>query len=152
MTEHVKIYGIKPRIQYVADGTSETYEFPFAIFSTSDIEKGDIVVYYYNNSLLLGGESNTLEHVLNGLTTSYLYQASKEGDLMILTNDEDMTKMPPYLEGKSSENGDEVVFVGGRSLNDVKHYANTIEFIWGNYGHCRDIWKFRPRLFLWIWR
>ena len=87
------------------------------------------MVYYYNNSLLLGGESNTLEHVLNGLTTSYLYQASKEGDLMILTNDEDMTKMPPYLAGKSSENGDEVVFVGGRSLNDVKHYANTIEFI-----------------------
>ena len=36
--------------------------------------------------------------------------------------------MPPYLAGKSSKNGDEVVFVGGRSLNDVKHYANTIEF------------------------
>lgn len=38
MTEHVKIYGVKPRIQYVADGTSISYEFPFAIFSTSDIE------------------------------------------------------------------------------------------------------------------
>ncbi len=93
-----------------------------------DIEEGDIVVYYYNTSLLTGGESNALEHVLNGLTTSYFYQASKEGDLIILTNDEDMKKMPPYLAGKSSENGDEVVFVGGRSLNDVKHYANTIEF------------------------
>ena len=38
MTEHVKIYGIKPRIQYVADGTLTEYEFPFAIFSTSDID------------------------------------------------------------------------------------------------------------------
>ena len=38
MTGHVKIYGIKPRIQYVADGTSTVYEFPFAIFSTSDID------------------------------------------------------------------------------------------------------------------
>ena len=38
MTDHVKIYGIKPRIQYVADGTSSLYVFPFAIFSTSDID------------------------------------------------------------------------------------------------------------------
>ena len=38
MTDHVKIYGIKPRIQYTADGTSTEYEFPFAIFKTSDID------------------------------------------------------------------------------------------------------------------
>ena len=38
MTEHVKIYGVKPRIQYTADGTLTEYEFPFAIFSTSDID------------------------------------------------------------------------------------------------------------------
>ncbi len=38
MTDHVKIYGVKPRIQYVADGTLTEYEFPFAIFKTSDID------------------------------------------------------------------------------------------------------------------
>ena len=38
MTDHVKIYGIKPRIQYTADGTLTAYEFPFAIFKTSDID------------------------------------------------------------------------------------------------------------------
>ena len=38
MTEHVKIYGVKPRIQYVADGILTVYEFPFAIFKTSDID------------------------------------------------------------------------------------------------------------------
>lgn len=38
MTEHVKIYGIKPRIQYTADGILTEYEFPFAIFKTSDID------------------------------------------------------------------------------------------------------------------
>ena len=38
MTNHIKIYGVKPRIQYVADGTSVVYEFPFAIFKTADIE------------------------------------------------------------------------------------------------------------------
>ncbi len=38
MTDHVKIYGVKPRIQYTADGTLTEYEFPFAIFKTSDID------------------------------------------------------------------------------------------------------------------
>ena len=38
MTDHIKIYGVKPRIQYVADGSLTVYEFPFAIFQTSDIE------------------------------------------------------------------------------------------------------------------
>ncbi|MGN0919707.1 MAG: phage tail fiber protein, partial [Alphaproteobacteria bacterium] len=38
MTDHVKIYGVKPRIQYTADGSLTDYEFPFAIFKTSDID------------------------------------------------------------------------------------------------------------------
>ncbi len=38
MTEHIKIYGVKPRIQYVADGELRTYDFPFATFKASDIE------------------------------------------------------------------------------------------------------------------
>ena len=44
MTTHVKIQGIIPRIQYTADGALTTYEFPFAIFSTEDIE------VYLNNT------------------------------------------------------------------------------------------------------
>ncbi len=93
-----------------------------------DIEDGDIVIYYYNNSLLVDGESNALEHAMSALTTSYFYQPSKDGDLIVLTNDVDMRKLPPFMAGKSTENGDEVVFVGGRNLDDVKHFANTIEF------------------------
>ena len=38
MTEHVKVYGVKPRIQYTADGILTTYEFPFAVFKASDID------------------------------------------------------------------------------------------------------------------
>ncbi len=93
-----------------------------------DIEDGDIVVYYYNNSLLSEGESNAFEHAINGLTTSYFYQAHQDGNLIILTNDLEMRAMPPYLAGKSTDDGDGVVFVGGRNLNDVKRYANSIEF------------------------
>ncbi len=38
MTDHIKINGVVPRKQYVANGTLTTYEFPFAIFSEDDIE------------------------------------------------------------------------------------------------------------------
>ncbi|MBR6412248.1 MAG: hypothetical protein IKS41_03700 [Alphaproteobacteria bacterium] len=38
MTNHVKIQGVTPRIQYTADGTTTDYEFPFAIFSSDDID------------------------------------------------------------------------------------------------------------------
>ncbi|MBR6231684.1 MAG: hypothetical protein IKQ99_01130, partial [Alphaproteobacteria bacterium] len=45
MTEHVKVYGVKPRIQYIANGTLKTFEFSFAIFKTSDIDVyfGDVL-------------------------------------------------------------------------------------------------------------
>lgn len=45
MTRHVKIQGVIPRIQYVADGTVTAFEFPFSIFQTSDID------VYFGDSL-----------------------------------------------------------------------------------------------------
>ena len=38
MTSHVKIHGVVPRIQYTANGSLTKFTFPFAIFSTDDIE------------------------------------------------------------------------------------------------------------------
>ena len=38
MTDHIKVYGVKPRIQYIANGSSTAYEFPFVIFKASDID------------------------------------------------------------------------------------------------------------------
>ena len=37
MSNHIKIQGTSPRIQYVADGELNAYEFPFVIFNPSDI-------------------------------------------------------------------------------------------------------------------
>ncbi|MBQ4472125.1 MAG: hypothetical protein II942_02640 [Alphaproteobacteria bacterium] len=37
MTEHIKVYGIKPRIQYTANGVLDTFTFPFAIFKAADL-------------------------------------------------------------------------------------------------------------------
>ena len=93
------------------------------------IEDGDIVVYYYNNSLLVDGESNAFEHAIRGLTTSYLYKiAQDDGHTLVLTNDIGMKNMPPYLVGKSNGDGSKVVFVGGNNLGDLKSFADSIEF------------------------
>ena len=66
MTDHVKIYGVKPRIQYTADGILNTYDFPFAIFSASDIdvylgdEKQDDSAYSVSGVRSSSGGSVTL--------------------------------------------------------------------------------------------
>ena len=66
MTDHVKIYGVKPRIQYTADGILNTYDFPFAIFSASDIdvylgdEKQDDSTYSVSGVRSSNGGSVTL--------------------------------------------------------------------------------------------
>ena len=60
MSDHIKIYGVKPRIQYTANGTLATYEFPFVIFSASNIdvylndEKQESSAY----TVLLGNDSD----------------------------------------------------------------------------------------------
>ena len=97
--------------------------------SGCDMSKGEIVIYYYDDSCLSGGESNTLDHAINTLTTSYFYKFNQnDGKLMILTNDLGSKNMPPYIVGVSNDDDSKVVFVGGYDLNDLKYYANSIEF------------------------
>lgn len=63
MTSHVKVHGIVPRIQYLADGTLTEYEFPFVIFKTSDIDvyfgdsKQDISTYSVSDARRSDGGS-----------------------------------------------------------------------------------------------
>jgi hypothetical protein len=38
MAQHIQINDVVPRIQYVADGTSTSFTFPFAIFTPADLE------------------------------------------------------------------------------------------------------------------
>ena len=94
-----------------------------------EIDGNEMVIYYYNNSQLVDGESNAFQHAVDDLTISYFYELKQnDGNLMILTNDVGMTNMPPYLVGKQNDDGSEVVFVGGYDINNLKNYANSIEF------------------------
>ena len=72
MTEHVKIYGVKPRIQYVADGELTTYDFPFATFSASDIEVylQDVKQATNTYTVLDAGSSDGGSVVFNSAPTS----------------------------------------------------------------------------------
>ena len=93
------------------------------------IDENDMVVYYYNNSLLVDGEANAYDHALEALTDSYLYNLqATDGKLIILTNGISMKNLPPYLAGVANEDGSEVVFVGGFHLDELKKYADSIEF------------------------
>ena len=94
-----------------------------------DLRENDMVVYYYDNSLLIGGESNAWQHAVDDLTTSYLYEIFQDdGNSLVLKTDVFMHNTPPYLVGKPNEDGSKVVFVGGYHLNDLNRYIDTVEF------------------------
>lgn len=98
-------------------------------YAGCELSDGEMIVFYYNESLLCDDETSLLRQTINTLNKTYMYQVwPAEGDLMILTNDLDMKNVPPYLVGKESYDGSEIVFVGCRNLDDAKQYANTIEF------------------------
>lgn len=94
-----------------------------------DLDENEVVVYYYDDSLLIEGESNALQHAVSDLTNTYLYGIYQDDkDMLVLKTDVYMHNTPPYLVGKSNGDGSKVVFVGGHNLNDLKRYADTVEF------------------------
>ncbi|WP_407375315.1 hypothetical protein [Methanobrevibacter sp.] len=94
--------------------------------SDGNFRKGDINIYYYNESVLADNETDVLEHALGDLTTTYSYQINQNDDLIILQNDKEMCGIPFFLVGKT--NGNEVVFLGGENMNELTQYANSIKF------------------------
>ena len=94
-----------------------------------EIDGKEIVIYYYNDSGIVGGESNVWQRVKNSLTTSYLYNVTQDdGDLLILTNNLGMKNVPQYLVGVSNNDGSEAVFVGGFYLENLKACAGSVVF------------------------
>ena len=76
MTEHMKVRGIKPRIQYIANGTSKKYEFPFVIFKTSDIN-----VYF--DDVLQDVSTYTVSEPKNSLGGAVTFEIAPEKDVII---------------------------------------------------------------------
>ena len=93
------------------------------------IGENGFAVYYYDDSQLSVGESNAAEHAVHVLTTTFIYDFyQSDGDLIILHNNITMRNLPEYVVGVTNDDGSKVVFVGGYDLNNLKRYADSVEF------------------------
>ena len=93
MTDHVKIYGVKPRIQYVADGVLTTYDFPFPIFQASDIE-----VYF--NDVKQSSATYTVQGVRDSDGGSVVFQTPPaQGTVLTLMRNLSIERTSDFQEG-----------------------------------------------------
>lgn len=90
---HIKLHGVKPRIQYVADGTLTTYEFPFVIFTNTDIQ-------VYLNDILQTHETYTVSGVKNTNGGSITFIAPPpNGTIITITRDLSIERTTDFQEG-----------------------------------------------------
>lgn len=92
MSEHIKISNVVPRIQYIADGVTKVYEFPFSIF-----KKENIIVYLdetivTNNYTVSIGKNQT-----NGTVT--FTTAPTANVVITLVRDLEIERMSDFQEG-----------------------------------------------------
>ncbi len=93
MTKHIKIYGVKPRIQYLADGTLKKYEFPFAIFKTSDVD------VYLDDKLLNSSEYEvSVEPDIEGGAISFNI-APANGTIITISRNLSIERTTDFQEG-----------------------------------------------------
>ena len=89
---HIKLYGIKPRIQYVADGILTTYDFPFVIFATTDVQ-------VYLNDTLQDPKTYTISGIkTNGGTIAFTTPPSN-GTIITITRDLSIERTTDFQEG-----------------------------------------------------
>ena len=89
---HIKLYGIKPRIQYVADGILTTYDFPFVVFTTTDVQ-------VYLNDTLQDPKTYTVSGIkTNGGTIAFTTPPSN-GTIITITRDLSIERTTDFQEG-----------------------------------------------------
>lgn len=93
MTNHIKIYGVKPRIQYVANGNLKKYEFPFVIFKTSDVD------VYLDDKLLTTSEYEvSVAPDIEGGTISFKV-APSNGTVITIARNLSIERTTDFQEG-----------------------------------------------------
>lgn len=90
---HIKLHGVKPRIQYVANGTLTTYEFPFVIFSDTDIQ-------IYLNDVLQSSEIYSVTGIKNTNGGSITFTTPPiAGTVITITRDLSIERTTDFQEG-----------------------------------------------------
>ena len=90
---HIKLHGVKPRIQYVANGTLTTYEFPFVIFTNTDIQ-------VYLNDILQMPETYTVSGIkdTNGGIVTFATPPTN-GTIITITRDLSIERTTDFQDG-----------------------------------------------------
>ena len=93
MVNHIKIHGVKPRIQYVANGNLKKYEFPFAIFKTSDVD-----VYLDDKLLTISEYEVSVEPDIEGGSISFKV-APANGKVITIARNLSIERTTDFQEG-----------------------------------------------------
>lgn len=93
MVNHIKIHGVKPRIQYVANGNLKKYEFPFAIFKTSDVD-----VYLDDKLLTISEYEVSVEPDIEGGAISFKV-APSNGTVITIARNLSIERTTDFQEG-----------------------------------------------------
>jgi len=93
MENHIKIHGISPRIQYVADGSSTIFEFPFAIFKNENLEVYIGEALQNANTYTVSGAGNS-----NGGSIAFL-SAPAAGSIITLFRNLSIERTTDFQEG-----------------------------------------------------
>lgn len=92
MSEHIKINNVVPRIQYVADGVTKVYEFPFSIFNKENI------IVYLDETIITKNYTVTIgKNQTNGTVT--FTTAPAAGVVITLIRDLEIERTSDFQEG-----------------------------------------------------
>lgn len=92
MSEHIKINSVIPRIQYIADGQTKSYEFPFPIF------KKENMLVYINETIQTANYTLTFDKTKNKGTVTFT-KAPAKGETITLIRDLEIERTSDFQEG-----------------------------------------------------
>lgn len=117
---------------YAPELSAALYEFgDEAVLKDGADLKDNITVYYYDESTISGEykAGNTTDFVTSMLKSNSVYMDEPtQEDSIFIWNDTVSQSDAKYLVGVSSDDDTKMVCIEGFNLDDLKTYANSVEF------------------------
>lgn len=97
-------------------------------FNEGDPIGNNIIVYYFNESIVDDNDTNITEYVINTLDENSTFKHPSVEDGFTVLYNQVVQHDGGYMLIASNDNETEVVGIVGDNLDDLKTYANSIEF------------------------
>ncbi len=95
MPTHITIKSVPPRIRYVSDGAMKTYQFPFAIFSASDLK------VYFDDTLQTSSTYTVSQAGNSNGGSVTLSTAPQQGVIITLVRELSIERTTDFQEGSA---------------------------------------------------